>query len=747
MERTLLLFLLEITAKATTIVGATALVCWVLRRASAAVRHFTWTIALAGVLALPALALLMPDWRIALLPAAPSDPAVVSRQTATPPTGVAPNVARNAEPVVPLAEARPQRSRAGAPERAEATVTPPRSFTPSDPEASRSDHAIEGRRVDGRAIADRPISRSHHPITRIFDRRMAGLLFLAFWIAGAMVALGRFVAGHARLWRMERHADAITDPAWLELAQRVAEQLRLTAPKRDGVRCRSAVRLLRCRRPAMPVCWGVRQPSLLLPSDADSWTVERRRIVLLHELAHAKRRDYLTQALAQMAIAMHWFNPLVWLAVGHLRVERERACDDLVLASGANAPDYADHLLDIARAFRTAGCPSWAAVAMARPSQLEGRLLAILDRHRDRRALTRPACAGAALMALAMFGALAAVRPAPASAASDAQSSSRAVSTISAHAAQADAPGTTTAELLPGDSKPVPVRPPRPKIAAEFDLREPIELDDLEIEDRAGRGTGIGKGAGIGVGGGVPGGIPQIGPVEIEVSGPDAVLSLDWKALAAQTAGTRIARTAPADDRPAADPKIVAALVTALKDQSADVRREAAATLAGLRSPQALDALVAATTDLDRNVREFAVRAISRQRSDAVTQALVRALKDDDPGVRRSAMLGVARLRDPKYIDLFIDALKSADPEVRTLAIHALSGFRDARAVPGLMTALADANAEVRQYAAHALGQIGDARAVDPLIAALKDSDGDVRGMAVYALGQIGRRADARGRK
>ena len=104
----------------------------------------------------------------------------------------------------------------------------------------------------------------------------------------------------------------------------------------------------------------------------------------------------------------------------------------------------------------------------------------------------------------------------------------------------------------------------------------------------------------------------------------------------AQTPGTRIAGTAHPDDRPAADPKIVAALVTALKDQSAEVRREAAATLAGLRSPQALDALVAATADADSDVREFAVRAISRQRSDAVTQALVRALKDDDPQVRRT---------------------------------------------------------------------------------------------------------------
>lgn len=716
LERTILLFLLEVTAKATTIVGLTALVCWLLRRASAAVRHFIWAIALAGVFALPALALLMPDWRVALLPAAPSGEATVSRQAESPPPSAAPDVARDADSAVPLFDARPQRSRSAAPRRSEATATPPDSFTRSGPHASRS---------------TRPIANSHQPITRSPDRHIISFLLLALWIAGAMVALGRFLAGYAHLWWMERHADPITDPAWLELARRVADRLRLAAPNGVGTTCMSTIRLLRCQRPTMPVCWGVRRPSLLLPANADSWTVERKRIVLLHELAHAKRRDCLTQAIAQMAIAMHWFNPLVWLAVRHLRAERERACDDLVLASGANAPDYADHLLDIARAFRTAGCPSWAAVAMARPSQLEGRLLAILDRHRDRRALTRPACVAAAVLALAMVGTLAAVQPAPASGASDATSLSQAVSKGRVHSTPTAASGTMTAAVLAGDAQPVLTPSPRPMIAPKIDLPDPIGIEGLEREIEGpieGLGAGIGEGVGIGLAGGIKGGVvwgvrgdvlggaPWIDPIERERSVTDAALAVDAEAIAAQAAGTAGVKIARADDRPEADPKIVAALVTALKDQSADVRRQAASTFADLRSPQALDALIAATTDADKEVREFAVLAISRHRSDAVTRALVRALKDSDAEVRRAAIHGVARLRDPKYIDVFVDALKNGDPDVRKLA-------------------------------AYALGQIGDARAVDPLVAALKDTEDEVREIVVHALGQIGRRADAKERK
>ena len=145
----------------------------------------------------------------------------------------------------------------------------------------------------------------------------------------------------------------------------------------------------------MPMTWGWLRPVVLLPIDSKSWPVERRRVVLLHELAHVKRLDCLTQQLAQLSCAVYWFNPLSWWAGFRMMVERERACDDLVLLLGSRPSEYAGHLLVLAREQRGKRGLSMAAVAMARGANLEGRLRAILDPRPAPRGLRRWGCARA----------------------------------------------------------------------------------------------------------------------------------------------------------------------------------------------------------------------------------------------------------------------------------------------------------------------------------------------------------------
>jgi beta-lactamase regulating signal transducer with metallopeptidase domain len=220
------------------------------------------------------------------------------------------------------------------------------------------------------------------------------------YCAGAFGLLMYILAQQWTVRRFARQATLVQDAAWTRLLDECADALGIHRP----------VRLLRSRAHGVPLAFGTRRPSIVIPDIADQWTDDRRRAVLLHELAHVARHDCLTQSVAFGACALYWFNPALWWIAGRLRVERELACDDRVIAAGAPPRDYAGHLLEIAYSLGGRRAPALA-VTMARPRQLEGRMLAALD---DRRNRTVPAirfCAVITAAAVAILLPLAAVAP------------------------------------------------------------------------------------------------------------------------------------------------------------------------------------------------------------------------------------------------------------------------------------------------------------------------------------------------
>jgi beta-lactamase regulating signal transducer with metallopeptidase domain len=234
-------------------------------------------------------------------------------------------------------------------------------------------------------------------------------LALMVWAAGVLLFGLRLAYGVARIRWIERRATELTDDEWVRLTDGLARRLRLGR----------IVRLLREPAATVPMTWGVFHPVVLLPAESDGWEAERRRVVLAHELAHVGRWDAATQWIAHLALVVFWFNPLVWVAARKLREEREHACDDAVLGIGTCAADYADHLLDIVRKLGASSGPT-PALAMARRSQFEGRLLAILDNAVRRNGVSRTAGLATAAAALVCMLPLAALRPAPAGVAPDA---------------------------------------------------------------------------------------------------------------------------------------------------------------------------------------------------------------------------------------------------------------------------------------------------------------------------------------
>ena len=196
-----------------------------------------------------------------------------------------------------------------------------------------------------------------------------GLVIL--WCAGTLVSLAQMLAALVAMQRIKRSARLLE-----------AGKLNISA---ECLNIRWPVDFFQIRSGNMPMNFGLFRQAIFLPSDVLEGNEERRRLVILHELAHVRRHDTTTHMLARAVLSIYWWNPLAWFAWREFLQERECAADDLVLNAGARPSEYANHLLEIATGMQSSSVLAPAAVAMARRSQLEGRLTAILESGRNRR--------------------------------------------------------------------------------------------------------------------------------------------------------------------------------------------------------------------------------------------------------------------------------------------------------------------------------------------------------------------------
>jgi beta-lactamase regulating signal transducer with metallopeptidase domain len=228
-------------------------------------------------------------------------------------------------------------------------------------------------------------------------------LFPLFWAIGFAAVIAWLIIGHIGLRRIAARSWPLDSANW----NKILEEERAYAGVTKPVILRSSSAI------STPLTFGVVAPVVLLPEDALEWPEAHARIVLRHELAHVGRGDALMQLAAGMVCAAYWFHPLAWITERRLRAECERACDDNVVSLGTPAAEYAAHLLEVARSARAFGAAGFLSVAMARPSQLEGRLLAVLSASRRRVRLSRRARPAAAVLSALVLLPLAAFRAVP----------------------------------------------------------------------------------------------------------------------------------------------------------------------------------------------------------------------------------------------------------------------------------------------------------------------------------------------
>src|SRR2546430_13754303 len=129
---------------------------------------------------------------------------------------------------------------------------------------------------------------------------------------------------------------------------------------------RRQIRVVIAPQPGTPALFGFLEPRLLLPESAVRKLHDRElRMIFLHELAHVKRGDILLNWAIILARSLHWFNPLVWLALRRLRADRELVCDAMVMSHLAadERQIYGTTLIKLLDDFSGAGfCPSLAPV-------------------------------------------------------------------------------------------------------------------------------------------------------------------------------------------------------------------------------------------------------------------------------------------------------------------------------------------------------------------------------------------------
>lgn len=464
-----------------------------------------------------------------------------------------------------------------------------------------------------------------------------GAILLGAWALGAALVLARLAIGLFGLSRMARAARPVTDPAWTALVARLAA----------GAGIRAPVRLLRASGAAMPMTWGLFRPVVLLPESADAWDADKRRAVLLHELAHVARRDCFVQALATVACALYWFHPGAWWAAARMRVEREQACDDAVLGAGARASDYARHLLDVARAFPAPRAAA-AAVAMARPSRLEDRVVAVLEPGRDRSEVTRTTgavCAGAALLALLPLAVLSPSEREPGE--GGARRKVAVVVPVRGEIRAGSASGTASVETRVDD----------------LDIRVDVRYDLT-----------------VGAGGGVAPAEPAPATTAPARPGPDIH-------FAAQRTPPP-PPPAPADDD---DGEALAELIRASSDADPAVRRIAVLALGRVGEEAVVEPLAASLHDPDAEVRAMAADALGRLASRHFSTAgyahggrARRARPSSDARAAALALDGRAPARAAHALRV---AGSAAEGEARTLALRVLDEI-GAGADPEMPTSL-----------------------------------------------------------
>ncbi len=224
-----------------------------------------------------------------------------------------------------------------------------------------------------------PEQASHAGVSRAFPLSSAAIveILMGIWLMGSVIMLVRLGIHLLRVNAITRRGSPVVEPEIAQIAARAIEMAGIWRP----------VRVITSDESSMPFSWGLWHPAIVLPPGAAGWTIEQKRSVLNHEVAHIARWDYPIHLTLEIVKALYWPNPLVWIASRRCAMERERACDDFALRGGSASSLYASHLIAIARA-QVRAAPASATTMAGEPGLFE-RVRHVMDEGLSREPIRR----------------------------------------------------------------------------------------------------------------------------------------------------------------------------------------------------------------------------------------------------------------------------------------------------------------------------------------------------------------------
>ncbi len=321
----------------TTAIGLAAMgLSLLLRRFSAATRHYYWLMIITCLLLWPALSAVSPKYRVEV----PSQAAAFG-------SGLSPL----ALPVISNASGE--------------NGSPP-ATTPTATLAQPSSHQDA---TDLIAIDRNSTETPFRLRSTLFFTWTTGSVFFGLWIT----------IGWLRIRHLLSQSVSLVEGKTKTQCSLISQQMKGSRP----------FKILVSKRTLMPMVVGTKNATLVLPAGFEDWNSTKQAAVLAHEIGHIQRYDCSTQLLGQFLCLLYWFHPISWIISRKLQAEAEAACDDLAIRSGTSPSQYAEHLLTIARSLKGLRILTGTSVQMAGYSKLENRLRRILNSSINRNRLTR----------------------------------------------------------------------------------------------------------------------------------------------------------------------------------------------------------------------------------------------------------------------------------------------------------------------------------------------------------------------